>query len=294
MDDSDGKKTCFIITPIGNETDPIRRHVDGVIDAAIIPVLEPDYEVKVAHRLPNPGSINKQVVQLVYESDLVIANLTGKNPNVMYELAFRHCVGTPTIMIAEKGTELPFDVATERTIFYINDSEGVIELREDLQKCINSLRHDEFRQNNPIYDNLASIIHDAEIVKKVADDAQEDSGVLKYILSRLDVLQDSMQRIVSTRPMALPLTLRLRAECRMELIPEDVGAHSRIVKGLIDSFKVFAFELRQASFPGKDVILIDFFAPDNLSRPRIVQNIKAIFDSLHLKVKDICLSPKED
>lgn len=29
------KKRCFIITPIGNDNDSIRRHIDGIIDAAI-------------------------------------------------------------------------------------------------------------------------------------------------------------------------------------------------------------------------------------------------------------------
>jgi len=33
------KKKCFIVTPIGGENEPIRRHIDGIIDAAIIPAL---------------------------------------------------------------------------------------------------------------------------------------------------------------------------------------------------------------------------------------------------------------
>ena len=45
------KKRCFIITPIGNDNDSIRRHIDGIIDAAIKPALEPDYEVVAAHKI---------------------------------------------------------------------------------------------------------------------------------------------------------------------------------------------------------------------------------------------------
>lgn len=72
------KKKCFVITPIGGDGSAIRRHIDGIIQAAIIPVLEPEYEVIVAHRISEPGSITKQVIKQIYLDDLVITNLTEK------------------------------------------------------------------------------------------------------------------------------------------------------------------------------------------------------------------------
>ena len=104
------KKKCFIITPIGDETEPIRRHIEGIIEAAIKPALGEKYDIIVAHEISEPGSITKQVINEIYQDDLVIANLTGKNPNVMYELALRHAIAKPAIMIAEKGTALPSDI----------------------------------------------------------------------------------------------------------------------------------------------------------------------------------------
>ena len=88
----------------------------------------------VAHKISEPGSITKQVISEIYDSKLVIANLTNRNPNVMYELALRHAIGKPAIMIAEKGTLLPADIITQRTIFYQNDAKGVLELRDELKK----------------------------------------------------------------------------------------------------------------------------------------------------------------
>ena len=113
------KKTCFVVTPIGDENTAIRRHIDGIIDQAIIPAISKEFDVKVAHREYEVGSINDRVIQRVYDSDLVIANLTTLNPNVMFELAIRYSFGKPTIAIAEKGTKLPFDIIDENTIFYI-------------------------------------------------------------------------------------------------------------------------------------------------------------------------------
>lgn len=44
------KKTCFVVTPIGDENTAIRRHIDGIIDQSIIPALMDEFEIKVAHR----------------------------------------------------------------------------------------------------------------------------------------------------------------------------------------------------------------------------------------------------
>ncbi len=56
------KKTCFIITPIGDETEPIRRHIEGIIDTAIKPALGKKYDIIVAHEISEPRSITKQVI----------------------------------------------------------------------------------------------------------------------------------------------------------------------------------------------------------------------------------------
>lgn len=111
------------MTPIGEDKSDIRRHIDGLIDECIVPVMnEKGYNVNVAHRMAQPGSINNQVIAELYYSNLVIANLSGLNPNVMYELAIRHCLRKPVIIIMEKGSgKIPFDTITERTVFYSND-----------------------------------------------------------------------------------------------------------------------------------------------------------------------------
>ena len=92
--DCSSRERCFVVTPISSEGGPIRRHIDGVIKAAIKPVLEADgYQVIAAHTMSESGTIDKQIFKELYEDKLVIANLTQNNPNVMYELAARHCFG---------------------------------------------------------------------------------------------------------------------------------------------------------------------------------------------------------
>lgn len=190
------KKRCFVITPIGGDTDPIRRHIEGIIDAAIEPALGGKYEIVVAHRISTPGTITKQIIKEIYQDELVIANLTDRNPNVMYELAFRHSLGKPVIMIAEKSTALPSDIIMERVIFYHNDARGALELREALVDAENEVDFE--KETSPIYDVISEADADAKIVdmtKSMHEATNND--VLQYILKKLNNLEDALVSVNS-------------------------------------------------------------------------------------------------
>ncbi|WP_051620976.1 hypothetical protein [Paenibacillus sp. UNC451MF] len=184
-------KKCFIVTPIGGDNTDIRRAAEGVIDAVIMPLLiEFGFEpanITVAHRMPHPGSINKQVITRILEDDIVIANLTNLNPNVMYELAVRHASRKPVIQICEQGTRLPFDIIEERTIFYTNDMLGTVQLKEGLSSTIAEILKGDHQPDNPIYRVIESnLIQNADL--KDAD---------KYMISRLDQLEGVILKLVN-------------------------------------------------------------------------------------------------
>ncbi|QNU66927.1 hypothetical protein EHE19_019220 [Ruminiclostridium herbifermentans] len=173
----------------------MRRHIEGIIDSAIAPVLEEEYEIIVAHRMYTPGSINKQVIMSIYESELVIANLTGLNPNVMYELAFRHAIRKPVITIMESGDQkLPFDVVTERTIFYVNDARGVIDLRANLKKQIDKISCIKTEEiDNPIFSALEKTLSEKAILGKINTVEPIQTNAMEYILNRLDRIESAVK-----------------------------------------------------------------------------------------------------
>ena len=146
-------KKCFIITPIGNEDSDIFRRAKGVIESAIKPVLEKYgyVDIKPAYEINISGMINTQIINRIIEDDLVIANLTENNPNVMYELCLRHVVAKPIIHICERETKLPFDIKDSRTIFYDNDMLGVEEFKNKLKKFMNEISYEKAYMDNPIY-----------------------------------------------------------------------------------------------------------------------------------------------
>ncbi len=187
------KKRCFVVTPIGNDNTEIRRHIEGVINECIRPVLENKYNYKVnaAHEITTPGSINNQVIEAIYNSELVIANLTDLNPNVMYELALRHAFRKPVIIIMENGKDkLPFDITTERTIFYDNDFQGAINLKirlDDMIKSIEEIKEEDI--DNPVYSALKKINMKENVIKNIKQNNGMEVDAISYIMDRLDQIE---------------------------------------------------------------------------------------------------------
>ncbi|WP_052671117.1 hypothetical protein [Draconibacterium sediminis] len=181
----DSRKKCFIISPLGEDNSETRRKADGLINAVLRPVLEKlDFCAIAPHDIDTPGSITKQVIKHLLEDDLVIANLTDLNPNVMYELAVRHAKRLPVVTVIEKGTKLPFDIAAERTIFYDDDMAGVEKLKPLLEAAITEALKEK-SPDNPIY----STIQD-NIIREVAS----TDSTQTYILNRLDALTSQISR----------------------------------------------------------------------------------------------------
>lgn len=147
------KRKCFIITPIGDDNSETFRKAKGVIDSVIRPILKIyDFDdIKPAYEINVSGMITTQIINRIVEDDLVIANLTGNNPNVMYELCLRHVVAKPIIHICEKGTVIPFDIKDSRTIFFKDDMLGVEELKKQMKLFMNEISFEEDYMDNPVY-----------------------------------------------------------------------------------------------------------------------------------------------
>jgi CheY-like chemotaxis protein len=110
-------KKCFFIAPIGQENSEIRKRSDQIFSYVIKPAARRlGYEAIRGDHIPQPGMINSQVIEHLMEDEIAIADLTGRNPNVYYELAIRHGVDKPVINIKDVSESLAFDIVGMRTI----------------------------------------------------------------------------------------------------------------------------------------------------------------------------------
>ncbi len=152
-------KQCFVIGPIGEADSEIRKAADRFMKHIVEPTLVKfDYEPpRRADKLGEPGRIPPQIIRWLRDADLVIADLTGNNPNVFYELSLRQAIGKPAIHMAEQGTVLAFDIHDNRTIFYTMDISDVEEACAELARQIERIGTAGYKASNPIVDAIPII-----------------------------------------------------------------------------------------------------------------------------------------
>jgi len=224
-------KTCFVISPIGEEGSETRRRSDQVLKHIIKPATEScGYLAVRADEIDKPGLITSQVIQHVVTDALVIADLTEMNPNVFYELALRHAARKPLVQIIEKGQRIPFDVAGTRTIHVDHkDLDSVDNAKREIIAQIGSLEKSSddietpisvsldlyklTQSENPADRNLGEILeelaeirvalskYDAPIENFNSDELKKIRTILENItknasilhISRADVSQDALK-----------------------------------------------------------------------------------------------------
>ena len=89
-----------------------------------------------------PGMILNDIVQGLIESKVIIAEVTPSNQNVFYELGYAHALGKPTILLAERGKQPPFDISGYRHLFYDNTIGGKKQVEEGLRKHLQAIMHE--------------------------------------------------------------------------------------------------------------------------------------------------------
>jgi hypothetical protein len=208
-------KRCFVIGPIGPPGGEIRAAADDFIRYIVDPCMnELGYaNADRADRLPEPGRITSQIIELLQSADLVIADLSGNNANVYYELSCRHAIGKSVIHMAVDGTLPAFDVADNRTIFYTMHANRVERAKEELTRQIKRVEEPGYKARNPILDAIGLITLEksteptqqaiAALVRAV-ESLRGDVGIMKLsqarILAKPDVFgaQLSLAQLLTT------------------------------------------------------------------------------------------------
>jgi len=134
---------------------PFAAEFQTVFDKLIVPALEEcGYNVKRADSDLDQQNVLKDVVRGIANADLVIAELTSRNPNVLYELGLSHALRKNTVLITQSIDEIPFDLRAYRVIRYSTQFDEADELRKELQAIGEAHLGGEIEFGSPIIDFL--------------------------------------------------------------------------------------------------------------------------------------------
>jgi nucleoside 2-deoxyribosyltransferase len=119
-----GRKVCFVAMPFEESLLPIYDRISEVFR-------QKHWTIVRADEIARPRRITDKILLAIQTSDMVLADLTGSNPNVFYELGLAHAVGADVILLTQED-HVPFDIATEQTIFYKTTEPGLKKLEKQI------------------------------------------------------------------------------------------------------------------------------------------------------------------
>ena len=116
--------SCGLVMPISAMDGCSAEHwseVKSIVTEAVEIIPDFKFTVRLVSDADDVGVIQKRIVQNVYSSDIIVCDVSGKNPNVMFELGLRLAFDKPTIIIKDDKTDYTFDTGIIEHIGYPRD-----------------------------------------------------------------------------------------------------------------------------------------------------------------------------
>lgn len=148
----------FMISPIGQPGSEERLHADMVLNSIVREALPlPAYNVVRADEFAPIHMITDRIISAIEQSTLCVCDLSFHNANVFYELGLRHTLARPVILLAGKGTKLPFDTSGFPTIMFdVADWHSHASAREQIRIAATEMLQGGYKVSNPITQARAS------------------------------------------------------------------------------------------------------------------------------------------
>jgi hypothetical protein len=127
------EKLCFVLMPF---TKPFKLLYTKVIKPV---VTKCGLKCRKADDIFGPKPIMHDVWRHINMARIIIADLTGRNTNVFYEVGIAHTLAKRVILLTQSEEDVPFDIKHIRHIAYTNDSKGRKKLKVELSKSIREI-----------------------------------------------------------------------------------------------------------------------------------------------------------
>jgi len=126
MNSSSNRPKVFVMMPFDSEFDEVYKlFITGALNEA-------GYDVFRADDLRSQRSILQDIISSIVSCDLIVADLTGANPNVFYELGLAHGLKKPVILLTQDLSDIPFDLKPYRVLRYDTHFARVRKARDEL------------------------------------------------------------------------------------------------------------------------------------------------------------------
>ena len=187
--------TCGIIMPISSLDGCTADHWSEVKNILSEAIKMAGYTASLVSDADDSGIIQKRIVQNIYDNDVVVCDVSGKNPNVMFELGMRLAFDKPTIIVIDDKTDYSFDTSPIEHISYPRDLRyhSIIRFKDKLKEKICATVKKS--QEDPNYTTFLKNFGEFE----VAHIEKKKGSINDILLSRMDDISRQLSRIQSQK-----------------------------------------------------------------------------------------------
>lgn len=255
-DQKPAQKTCFVIGPIGGDGTPTRTHADWLYEGIVLPTFRAhfaDWKVTRSDKISSPGMIDSQIINLLIQADLVIADMSLLNANAFYEMGIRHMAQKPIIHMFVSGSEIPFDVKPYRAIsFSFSDYRNLESAQVDLKAAALEAMSANHEVENPVTRALGR----AEFSRTASEPEKILEGEVQSLSLRVMELESALEnaykrpndrnKIVSFNPSITQKASQSRAILTVHLqIPDlELRTVTEIAKEIFKKYLQTTFTVR--------------------------------------------------
>ncbi len=184
------KKKCFVIMPISKTKSCTSDEWAGIFEHMIKPAVTGSklgFDCEQAK--PLTGAFIRDILDRLNRADVVIADLTDKNPNVFYELGIRHTLKNRTILIVQNIKHVPSDLRSYWVVTYEKDLTGAEKFKRRVREILREMQKNPDKPDSPVADFLG--------LKNIDIFAYEKSANLKKLSALITELSYDVNSIAS-------------------------------------------------------------------------------------------------
>lgn len=185
------KMICGIVMPISAIDGCDESHWSDVQDILTEAIESAGFDANLVSNADDVGIIHKRIIQNLYDNPIVVCDVSGKNPNVMFELGLRLAFDKPTIIVKDDKTAYSFDTSAIEHIEYPRDLRfsRIVEFKQKLSEKI-KFTHQK-STNDSSYTTFLK--HFGEFT--VAKIEKKEVSSQEYVLEELKNIRQTMSRL---------------------------------------------------------------------------------------------------
>lgn len=191
------KKKCFIIMPVSQTKSCTEDEWTGIFEHMIkSAVTGSRLGFDCERAKPLAGAFIRDILEGLNRADVVIADLSDRNPNVCYELGIRHTLKKRTILIAQNIEDVPSDLRSYWVITYKKDLTGADRFKRRVREILREMQKNPEKSDSPVADFLGLKNIDILSYEKSANLKKLNALIseLSYNINAVDDILDEVKR----------------------------------------------------------------------------------------------------